>query len=180
MYRSDFMEIYVPDCYQENIFKINYELLKDKGIKCLLFDLDNTITPFNKKDVTEETKELFSNLKEKFTVILFSNSPKKRVSLIAGLLGIQYVDSAFKPSPKKFYETFKKYKVTENEVAIIGDQIVTDIKGGNNVGITTILTKPMSKYDPIWTKIGRSREKRIKKKLRKNNLFKESFYDEKM
>lgn len=174
------MEIYVPDCYQESIFKVNYELLKDKGIKCLLFDLDNTITPFNKKDVTEETKQLFSKLKEDFIVVLFSNSPKKRVSLIAGLLDIEYVFGAFKPSPKKFYETFKKYKVTENQVAIIGDQIVTDIKGGNNVGIITILTKPMSKYDPIWTKIGRSREKRIKKNLRKNNLFKERFYDEKM
>ena len=71
-------------------------------------------------------------------------------------------------------------KFNENEVAIIGDQIVTDIKGGNNVGIISILVNPISDYDPIWTKIGRLREKRIIKKLRKMDLFKGRFYDEKM
>lgn len=174
------MEIYVPDCYQESIFTVNYEMLKNKGIKCLLFDLDNTITPYNKKEISEETKQLFQKLNQDFIVILFSNSPKKRVSLIANILGIEFVYRAFKPSPNKFMEVFKKYKVTENQVAIIGDQMVTDIKGGNNVGIVSILVKPISKYDPIWTKIGRSRERKIIKKLRKRNLFKGRYYDEKM
>lgn len=177
---ADVMEIYVPDCYQESIFTVNYELLKIKGIKCLLFDLDNTLMPYNKKEATEETKQLLEKLKQDFIIILFSNSPKKRVSLIASNLGIEFVYRAFKPSPNKFMEVFKQYKLTENQVAIIGDQIVTDIKGGNNVGITSILVKPISDYDPIWTKIGRARERKIIKKLRKNNLFKGRFYDEKM
>ena len=174
------MEIYVPDCYQENIFTINYELLKTKGIKCLLFDLDNTIIPYNKREVSEETKKLMEKLKQDFIVILFSNSPKRRVSMIANILNIEYVYSAFKPYPKKFMGVFKNYKVTENQVAIIGDQIVTDIKGGNNVGIVTILVKPLCDYDPIWTKLGRARERNIIRKLRKKNLFKGRCYDEKM
>ena len=174
------MEIYVPDCYQENIFTVNYELLKNKGIKCLLFDLDNTILPANKKVCSNEIKELFNRLKQDFQIIIFSNSPKKRVSTIANELGVSYVYLAFKPSPKKFFEVMKNYKFGENEIAIIGDQIVTEVKGGNRVGITTILTKPISKYDPLWTKIGRSREKRIIKKLRQKDLFLGRFYDEKM
>ena len=36
---------FIPDVYQENIFTINYKKLKKTGIKCLLFDLDNTISP---------------------------------------------------------------------------------------------------------------------------------------
>lgn len=174
------MEKYVPDIYQESIFKINYELLKNKGIKCLLFDLDNTIAPYNQKECTNEVKELFSKLKEEFSLFIFSNSPKKRVSKFASQLRINYVYNANKPSSTKFIKFLKDNKFIENEVAIIGDQIVTDIKGGNNVGIISILVNPISDYDPIWTKIGRLREKRIIKKLRKMNLFKGRFYDEKM
>ena len=174
------MEIYVPDCYQENIFKINYELLKSKGIKCLLFDLDNTIIPQNVKTCPVEVKELFNRLKQDFQIIIFSNSPKKRVNMIANELGVSYVYLAFKPSQKKFYEVMKNYKFGENEIAIIGDQIVTDIKGGNRVGISTVLVKPISKYDPLWTKIGRIRERRIMKRLRKSDLFLGRFYDEKV
>ena len=65
-------------------------------------------------------------------------------------------------------------------MAIIGDQLVTDIKGGNKVGIITIFVDPYSSYDPIWTKIIRKREKRIKNKLRELGLFKGRYYDEKM
>lgn len=174
------MEQYVPDAYQENIFKINYELLKSKGIKCLLFDLDNTIAPYNKKECTIEVKELFERIKKEFNIFIFSNSPKCRVSKFATELEIGYVANAKKPNNAKFLKILQQNKYNENEVAIIGDQIVTDIKGGNNVGIISILVNPMSDYDPIWTKIGRLREKRIIKKLRKMNLFKGRFYDEKM
>lgn len=174
------MEKYVPDMYQENIFKINYELLLSKGIKCLLFDLDNTISPFTEREPNTEIINLFAELKEKFTIILFSNSPKKRVSRFAEILKIDYFYRAFKPSPNKFMEVFKKYKLNENEVAIIGDQLLTDVKGGNRVGIVSILIDPICNEDSIFTKINRLRETKLKKKLRKNNLFKGRFYDEKM
>lgn len=174
------MEIYVPDVYQESIFKINYELLNNKGIKCLLFDLDNTLVSYNIKQGNEEIKNLFDELKKKFTILIFSNSPKKRVTPFGEYFNVDFVSCACKPSPKGFLTVMKKYKLTENEIAIIGDQLVTDIKGGNNVGITTVLVNPVSNYDPIYTKPGRFRERIIKKSLRKKNLFKGRFYDEKM
>ena len=76
------MNIFYPDIYAENIFKIDYEKLKDKGIKCLIFDLDNTLVPVKSSKASKEVKELFTSLKrKKFTVILMSNSLKKRVEL---------------------------------------------------------------------------------------------------
>lgn len=174
------MERYVADCYQENIYKVNYNLLKSKGLKCLLFDLDNTILPFNEKIVSEEAKELFEKLKEDFHIIIFSNSPKRRVEGIAKQLELEFVASALKPFPKKMLEVMKKYKLTENEIAIIGDQLLTDIKLGNTIGITTVLVKPMSKYDSLFSKLARIKEKKIFKKLRQKNLFTGRFYDEKM
>ena len=57
------MELYVPDIYQENIYKINYNTLLSRGIKCLLFDLDNTLVKINETLPGEECKELFKKLK---------------------------------------------------------------------------------------------------------------------
>lgn len=172
------MEKYLPDIYQEDIYKINYDKLKDLGIKCLLFDLDNTIVPFCEKVPRNGTKEFFEKLKNQgFKVVIFSNSPKMRLKTFKEELNIDIYGNARKPSMKNFNKLLKQYKYTENEVAIIGDQIMTDIIGGNKVGITTILIKPVGK-DPIWTKINRIRERRIMKKLRDNNLFKKGKYYE--
>lgn len=172
------MERFLPDVYSQNIYKVNYDKLKDKGIKCLLFDLDNTIVPFSIKKPTLDTIELFTKLKEKeFKIIIFSNSPKFRLKRFKNSLNVDVFGNARKPHKKSFIEILKKYHYTESEVAIIGDQLLTDIIGGNNVGITTVLTTPLDK-DPIWTKINRIREKNIMKKLKENNLFiKEKYYD---
>ncbi len=172
------MEKYVPDFYRQDIYDINYKKLKELGIKCLLFDLDNTIVPFNVRVLKAETKELFYQLKQLgFKPIIFSNSPKIRVKAFAKELNVDIYSGARKPSIKGFNKILQTYKFKENEVAIIGDQILTDVVGGNNVGITTILVEPLGK-DPIWTKINRLREKRILEKLRDNNLFKKGkFYE---
>ena len=75
------MDKYIPDIYQKDIYHINYDQLKERGIKCLLFDLDNTLVPINVKVPDEEIKDLFNKLKKKgFKLIIFSNSLKKRVS----------------------------------------------------------------------------------------------------
>ena len=72
----------------------------------------------------------------------------------------------------------KELKYNESEVAIIGDQMLTDIIGGNKVGITAILTHPITKKDMILTYINRHREKKIIKKLSKAGLFyKGKYYD---
>ena len=74
------MEKYVPDIYQKSIYTIDYDKLKARGIKCLLYDLDNTLVPFDVKEANQKIKNLFDELKEKgFKVIIFSNSPKTRL-----------------------------------------------------------------------------------------------------
>lgn len=172
------MEKYIPDVYQKSIYTINYNSLKEKGIKCLLFDLDNTLVPFNVKETNDKIKELFSELKKDFKVIIFSNSPKNRVRLFKDELDVDSLASAKKPNPKNFQKILNMYRYTENEVAIIGDQLNTDILGGNRVGIITVLINPISKKDPIWTKPGRMYERRIMKKLNQHDLFfKGRYYD---
>lgn len=173
------MDQYVPDIYQKSIYTIDYAKLLNRGIKCLLFDLDNTIAPYKENKPTKKANDLFIRLKQKgFVVIIFSNSSKERVKPFKEELQVDCCHRAWKPSIKKFYKIMNDYNFTESEIALIGDQMLTDVLGGNKVGITTILVNPVSKKDFILTKFNRIREKHIMKKLRDHELFsKGRYYD---
>ena len=173
------MEKYVPDIYQKNIFDINYDDLYTKGIRCLLFDLDNTLVPVKIKEPSEEVKELFEKLKAKgFKLIIFSNSPKKRVSIFKNILGVDCCPFACKPFARKFLSIIKIYNLKFSEVAIIGDSMMDDIYGGNNVGITTILIEQLEQKEYFIASLKRRKERKIQKKLRDNNLFTKGRYYE--
>lgn len=173
------MEKYIPDIYQQSIYTIDYQKLLDKGIKCILFDLDNTLVPCYIKTMNEKIVELFDQLKQKgFKIIIFSNNTKNRLKPFKEELQVDCCAKAKKPNKKKYLEIIKEYRYNENEVAIVGDQMLTDIVGGNKVGITTILINPISTKDYPWTIPSRMLEKRIMKKLRDNNLFAKGRYYE--
>lgn len=166
------MEKYIPDVYQKSIYTIDYSKLTDRGIKCLLFDLDNTLVPASIKISNKKIKSLFKELKEKgFDIYIFSNSPKSRVKVFADELQVKYYASATKPLKRKFVKHLYENDYNESEVAIIGDQILTDVLGGNLVGITTILVNPISQKDFFLTNFTRIIERKIIKKLRNYELF---------
>ena len=173
------MEKYIPDMYQKSIYTVDYQKLIDRGVKCILFDLDNTLVPYHIKHANEKIGELFHTLREKgIKVVIFSNSPKKRLNVFKEELAVDCFAGARKPSKKGFESILNTYKYSISEVAIVGDQLLTDIVGGNKVGITTVLVNPVSTKDPYWTKPNRFFEKKIMKKLRNRNLFsKGRYYD---
>ena len=74
------MEKYVPDIYQKSIYTIDYDKLKARGIKCLLYDLDNTLVPFDVKEANQKIKNLFDELKEKGEVMVLRPSRLIEVS----------------------------------------------------------------------------------------------------
>lgn len=173
------MEKYIPDIYQKSIYNINYDALYNRGIRCLLIDLDNTIAPITIKEPNKKTKELFENLKSKgFKIIIFSNSRKNRVKPFKEILNVDCCASARKPFKKKYLKILNEYNLDVNSVACIGDQLLTDIKGGNKMDITTILVNPIGTKEFLSTKINRLYEKRIFKKLRENDLFTKGKYYE--
>ena len=83
---------------------------------------------------------------------------------------------AGKPRKKNFIKILDLYKYDLSEVAIIGDQLVTDIYGGNKVGITTVLVNPMSNIDMPFTKIHRYIERKKINKMTKAGIFKVGEY----
>ena len=171
------MEIYVPDIYQENIYKIDYDTLLSRGIKCLIFDLDNTLVSINENLPREENKNLFKKLKGMgFKLYIASNSIKARVKPFHEELKVEYIYSAKKPHIEKVNELIKKSSFTIDEIAIIGDSMMDDIVCGNTIGITTILLDQISKNEFPIARIKRIKEKRIQKKLRDKDLFTKGRY----
>lgn len=173
------MELFVPDAYQQNIYTISYDKLKERGIHCILFDLDNTLVPADQDKPTKETQQLFQELKKKgFQLILFSNSGPRRLGPFKELLEVDCCASAMKPLKRNYLKVLKKYGLQKHEVAIVGDQLMTDVLGGNSVGITTILVNPISHKDIIFTKLNRRMERHIYKRLEKRGLLKRGrFYE---
>ena len=171
------MEIYVPDMYQENIYKINYEMLMSRGIKCLIFDLDNTLVTILEKVPREETKELFKKLKDMgFKIYIASNSIRVRVKPFHEELKVDFIYSVKKPHTEKIGELIKSTKFELSEIAMIGDSMMDDVVCGNTIGVTTILLDQISKKEYPLARIRRMKEKKIQKKLRDKDLFTKGRY----
>ena len=125
------------------------------------------------RSVTEpdvKVKELFARLEEDFKVIIISNSPKNRIRPFKEKLNVDCAYSSKKPFKTKYKKILELYNFKIDEVACIGDQILTDILGANRMGFTSILVNRVAKYETIFTRFNRFFEKFILKKLAKKNL----------
>lgn len=162
---------YIPDIYQKSIYSIDYDMLVKRGIKCILFDLDNTLIPPFVKEPNKKLQEFIESLKLKIKPILFSNSSSKRVQSFKEIFNIDGYYNVNKNFDKFVEKIMSDNNFKINEVAIIGDELINDVYLGNSIGITTIFVNPVSKKDKFLTKLNRIKEKKILKKLRNNYLF---------
>ena len=172
------MGIFKPKMYRKTIFDINYDKLKEDGIKCLVFDLDNTLGLISHKNCPDEAKKLVKKLKKDFIVLISSNNTKKRLKPYLEELGIDGVSWSMKPSIKSLIKIKLKYKLKKKEMCMIGDQIVTDVLAGNRFRIKTILVDPLGEKDLKITGLNRKIEARIVKRYEKRGLFKRCNYYE--
>lgn len=172
------MKKYIPNMYKKNILDINYDLLKEKGIKCLIFDLDNTIALIDENEIPKKVLELFEKLKKSFKLVIVSNNTKKRIEPFCKPFETPFVSFALKPFTFGFSKIKKMFKFNKNEMCIIGDQLMTDILGGNKFGIYTVLVDPLGKKDLKITTLNRFLEKKKISKLTKMNILERGKYYE--
>ena len=173
------MNNFIPDIYVKNIYNIDYDKLKERNIKCLLFDLDNTMSLRSIDTPTKELKELFLRLEDMgFKVIIMSNSSKKRLISFKEQLNVDTAYLSLKPLKMKYKKILKMFGYHVSEVAAIGDQVLTDVYGANKMGITSILVDKIDDDEIVFTKINRFFEKIILKKLYKRGIYEEGKYYE--
>jgi len=171
------MKKFYPTIYQKTIHDIKYQKLYHMGIRCLIFDLDNTIALIDQKKVDSKTKKLFKDLKKDFRLVIISNSNRKRVEPYSKMLDCDFVASALKPLGYGYRKIRKKYHLKKKEIAMIGDQLVTDIFVGNRMTGCTVLVDPMGKKDLKITTFNRYIERKIfryferKKRMKKGEYY---------
>ena len=138
------MDIFRPDIYKRSIYDIDYEDLKKRGIKCILFDLDNTLAPLEVEIPDKRLLEFFLYLEDLgFKAIILSNASKKRVAPFKERCNVDSSCKSSKPFKKKYLKILELYPYKDTEIACVGDQLLTDILGANRLGFTSILVNPI-------------------------------------
>ena len=163
-----------PEAYYKDIYEIDYNELKELGIKNIFFDVDNTIIPYTVNKVTEDNIKLFNKLKKDFNLVIVSNSNSHRINSIIEDLGITGYTSSMKPLNRTYKKIKEKYKVEES--IFIGDQFMTDVWGAHKNGFKVILVDRIGEKEPLTTKFWRTLESFVRRKLTKDGFHNGEYY----
>ena len=153
-----------PHIKFKGITDIKPEILKKFGIKALLLDVDNTMSTHHGTILTDGLLEWIKEMQESgIKLMVLSNSKRWRIEPFAERIGLPFISLGCKPLPFGYLRGKKRLGVKCREVAIVGDQIFTDVLGGRCVGIKTILLTPI-KLEAGWSfKVRRYLEKGVYK-----------------
>lgn len=157
----------MPDMAEENIFSLDLDALLKKGIKGVILDIDNTLESHKTPKPSPKTLAFLNELNEKgFKVCLISNGKKERVELFNSDLGYFSMAKAGKPKKKGYLSAQKEMGLSESQVAMIGDQIFTDVFGAKRCGFFSVLVEPIEPIENGFFYIKRFFEKKIRQKAK--------------
>ncbi|MBR5155434.1 MAG: YqeG family HAD IIIA-type phosphatase [Clostridia bacterium] len=158
--------IFLPDIFVDTVFDMDLEKLKADGVKAFIFDIDNTLATYAMPVADEKTAIWVKGLKDEgFKVFIASNNDKDRVRIFAENIDVPYFGKALKPLGFYLCKACRIMDVKTKEVALVGDQLFTDIWGGNLLNMKTILVKPISEVEDGFVRFKRRFERRILKNM---------------
>lgn len=165
---------FYPDRYMDSTYSVDFEELYKKGIRGLIFDIDNTLVghglPADKRAI-----KFFEKLRKiGFKTCLISNNKEPRVKPFARAVSSKHISKANKPSRKNYLKAMEIMGTNVTNTCFIGDQIFTDVYGANRCNIMSILVKPIHPKEEIQIVLKRRLEgivlffyeKNLQKKLR--------------
>jgi HAD superfamily phosphatase (TIGR01668 family) len=140
-----------PDLFVPSVYAINLDRLWARGVRGLIVDLDNTLVPWDNDRASRELLEWIQAAKARsFRLCLVSNNLRERVERFAGLLNIPSIPRAAKPRRRAFRRAMRLMGTEAHSTAVIGDQLFTDVLGGNRLELFTILVSPVTERE-YWT-----------------------------
>ncbi|ERJ13725.1 YqeG family HAD IIIA-type phosphatase [Haloplasma contractile] len=158
------MRKFIPNEYHKSVHDVDLVKLYDAGKRLILTDLDNTLVGYETVIAPEEIMKFKDEaVNIGFEFIILSNNRQDRVKKFANSLGVEFYSNARKP----FKTTFKRAvsKFDPREVVMIGDQLLTDILGGNRMGFYTILVEVINySNEGFFTRVNRYLERRLLKR----------------
>lgn len=141
-----------PHRLVQHVAEVDCGELFTQGLRGVIIDLDNTLTAWRSLQVTPEVKTWLSCLQSAgLQACLVSNALSVgRVRPVAEVLRVPWVTRAAKPLPRGFLRGMEMMGTTPDTTAVVGDQLFTDILGGNRLGLFTILVEPLFSEE-AWT-----------------------------
>ncbi|MDR1958808.1 MAG: YqeG family HAD IIIA-type phosphatase [Planctomycetaceae bacterium] len=154
-----------PHYRVNSVLELTGEWLIQQEIFTIFLDVDNTIKFYKSTLVTSDVVDWIHELQRNhIQFYLVSNGLSKRISHVAEQLGLEYAAPAYKPFPYVCRRLMCHEKLDPQYVAMVGDQVFTDVIAGNLAGIRTILVKPMRpEQEPFFTRMKRPFEQWVLK-----------------
>ncbi len=168
---------FVPDIMYDSVFDITPEALKKRNIRAVVLDIDNTLVTYGVAEPTEEVIAWIDTLKKAgLLVAIASNNHEPRVALFNQKLGVFTTWESKKPFSRSVKAAAAHFGVKTEEIAVIGDQIFTDVWCARNAGSLAILVKPIPYPENLFFKCKRVLEKPFIRTYRRrhNNIRKDS------
>ncbi len=138
-----------PDSIQNSAYDIDYEEMFSRGIRGLIFDIDNTLVPHGAPP-DDKAAELFSRLHGNgYKTFILSNNKEPRVRSFAEGVCSEYIYKAGKPSASGYLEAMNRMGTDCSNTVSVGDQIFTDVWGAGNAGIKSILVHRIDSHEEI-------------------------------
>jgi len=156
-----------PTSQARTIYDIDLGALVARGIRGMILDLDNTIVPWGARAVPQG---LIGWVREARAVglqlCIVSNNSGRRVAELAGALGVPALTGARKPARGALRRALAVMGTAPETTVLVGDQLFTDVLGGNRLGIHTILVEPQSPHEFVLTRLTRVVEGLVLRGLR--------------
>ena len=151
---------FLPKIIAPKLTDLTPELLRDRKIRLLMLDFDNTIVPYTTSVPTPEMTAWLDKMNklEDIQLCIVSNSHKDRVKVFCEAYKIPCITHAAKPGTRGIRECLERYGVPASQAAIVGDQIYTDTLGGNLSGVMPILVHAIDNHN-FWLKLRHIAEK---------------------
>lgn len=154
------MNYFYPHAMAQRVYQITPQLLKSWGVKGLILDIDNTLTTHdNPIPDVGVSAWLEQNRREGIAMIVLSNNKPERVEPFAKILGLDYISNGAKPLKKGYQRCAQALNIPCEQLCMVGDQLFTDILGGNCAGCKTVLVSPIQKEKMFFFRIKRALER---------------------
>ncbi|MFC6279144.1 YqeG family HAD IIIA-type phosphatase [Streptococcus moroccensis] len=166
MERDVSVEKYIPTFAIDAVYDLRVEDLERHGIRAVLVDLDNTLIAWNNPDGTPEMKKWLHDMRDAgIKVVVVSNNTTDRVRRAVEKFDIDYISWSMKPFNFGIRKALSRHNILPEEVVMVGDQLMTDIRAAHRAGIRSILVRPLVQTDSNKTKFNRMREREMIKRI---------------
>ncbi|WP_421016596.1 YqeG family HAD IIIA-type phosphatase [Furfurilactobacillus cerevisiae] len=148
------------------IYNVSPEQLKSAGIRVILTDLDNTLIAWNNPDGTPQLRRWIQTMHaNNIRIVVVSNNSAARISRAVTPLGLEFVSRSLKPLTRGIRQAQRRLSLSNSEVVMVGDQLMTDMWAANNAHVRSILVKPLIETDKWDTRINRFFERFVMQRL---------------